>query len=232
MVAKGGTRIILALDFDRLDQAERMVEITRERVDIYKIGPILFTSFGPGIVEFARNAGAGILLDLKFHDIPNTVRGSVRAASSLGVSMLTVHASGGIDMMRSALEGAEEGARAFGTERPLIVGVTVLTSMAREGDTTARVLSLAGDADRAGIDGVVCSPLEVGRVKETYGDKLLAVVPGIRLGGDRTDDQARVGTPGQAARDGADFIVVGRSVTGSSDPGEALARILKEVENA
>jgi orotidine-5'-phosphate decarboxylase len=231
-VAKAETRIILALDFDRLEQAERMVEITREHVDFYKIGPILFTFFGPGIVEFAKNTGADVFLDLKFHDIPNTVRGSVRAASSLGVSMLTVHASGGIDMMRGALEGAEEGSRAFGTERPLVVGITVLTSMARQGDTLTQVLDLAGDASQAGVDGVVCSPLEVGRVKEAYGDGLLTVVPGIRLGGDKTDDQARVGTPGQVARDGADFMVVGRSVTGSSDPKDALARILKEVENA
>ena len=231
-MAKGETLIILALDFDRLDQAERMVEITHEHVDVYKIGPILFTRFGPGIIEFARNTGADIFLDLKFHDIPNTVRGGVRAASSLGVNMLTIHASGGIDMMRGALEGAEEGSKTFGTPRPMIIGVTVLTSMAGQGDTLAQVLNLAGDAAEAGIDGVVCSPLEVARVKEAHGDRLLAVVPGIRLGGDQTNDQARVGTPGQAVRDGADFMVVGRSVTGSSDPKEALARILKEVEDA
>jgi orotidine-5'-phosphate decarboxylase len=231
-VAKGETRIILALDFDRLDQVERMVEITHEHVHAYKIGPILFARYGPGIIEFARNTGAEVFLDLKFHDIPNTVRGAVRAASSLGVNMLTIHASGGIDMMCGALDGAEEGSRAFGIKRPLIIGVTVLTSMAGKGDTLTRVLKLAGDADRAGIDGVVCSPLEVGRVKETHGDRLLAVVPGIRLGGDDANDQARVGTPGRAVRDGADFMVVGRSVTGSSDPKEALARILKEVKDA
>ncbi|MFH1312692.1 MAG: orotidine-5'-phosphate decarboxylase [Candidatus Eisenbacteria bacterium] len=231
-MAKGETGIILALDFDRLDQAERMVEVTHEQVDVYKIGPILFTRFGPGIVEFAKNTGVKVFLDLKFHDIPNTVRGAVRAATSLGVNMLTIHASGGIDMMRGALEGAEEGSKAFATERPLIIGVTVLTSMAGQGDTLTQVLNLAGDAAKAGIDGVVCSPLEVGRVKEAHGDRLLAVVPGIRLGGDEADDQARVGTPGQAVRDGADFLVVGRSVTGASAPEEALARILKEVEDA
>lgn len=231
-MAKGETRIILALDFDRLDQAERMVEITRKYVDVYKIGPILFTRFGPGIIEFARNTGAEIFLDLKFHDIPNTVRGAVRSASSLGVRMLTIHASGGMEMMRGALEGAEDGSKAFGIERPLVVGVTVLTSMAGREDTQARVLKLAGDASQAGIDGVVCSPLEVAGVKQEYGSGLLAVVPGIRLGGDDAGDQARVGTPGQAVRDGADFLVVGRSVTGASDPEEALTRILKEVEDA
>jgi orotidine-5'-phosphate decarboxylase len=231
-VAKAKTRIILALDFDRLDEAERMVEITHEHVDVYKIGPILFTSFGPGIVEFAKKTGAEVFLDLKFHDIPNTVRGSVRAATSLGVNMLTVHASGGIGMMRAALEGAHEGSCAFSVGRPLIVGVTMLTSMVRDGGTLERVLDLAGDAREASIDGVVCSPLEVGTVKEAHGDHLLTVVPGIRLAGDRSDDQARVGTPGKAVKDGADFLVVGRSVTGSSDPKQALGKIIEEVENA
>jgi orotidine-5'-phosphate decarboxylase len=212
-VEKSKTRLILALDFDRLDQAERMVDATREHVD-------------------ARNTGAGVFLDLKFHDIPNTVRGAVHSASSLGLNMLTIHTSGGIDMMRGALEGAEAGSKEFGNERPLIIGVTVLTSMAGEGDTSERVLKLAGDAVEAGIDGVVCSPLEVARVNKAHGDRLLTIVPGIRLGGDDANDQARVGTPAQASRDGADFIVVGRSVTGSSDPRGALARILKEVGNA
>jgi orotidine-5'-phosphate decarboxylase len=229
---KTRTRIILALDFDLLDEAERMIEITRGQVDTYKIGSILFTSFGPRIIELAKNTGAEIFLDLKFHDIPNTVRGAVRAASSFGVSMLTVHASGGIDMMHGALEGADEGSKKHGSRRPLIIGVTVLTSLAGQRDTLDRVLALAGDAARAGIDGVVCSPVEVGRVKEVHGGRLLTVVPGIRLSEDRKDDQARVGTPGQAVKDGADFIVVGRTVTGSSDPKEALVRVLKEVRDA
>jgi orotidine-5'-phosphate decarboxylase len=231
-VASGGTKVILALDYDRLEDARQMVALTHENVGFYKVGSILFTAFGSDVIEAVKATEREVFLDLKFHDIPNTVRGAVRAAASMGVYMLTVHASGGIEMMQAALEGATEGAQAHGTERPKIIGVTMLTSLARGEDTADRVLELAGDATRAGIDGVVCSVQEVGRTKQTFGGRLLTVVPGIRLSDQASDDQARVGTPGQAARDGADFIVIGRSVTKAEDPAYALARVLKEVENA
>jgi orotidine-5'-phosphate decarboxylase len=231
-VGNAQTKVILALDFDRFDDAKRMVELTSEHVDMYKVGSILFTAFGADVVDAVKESGSGIFLDLKFHDIPNTVRGAVRAASSLGVGMLTVHTSGGVAMMQAALEGAQQGVSAHGGSRPRIVGVTVLTSMAAEGDMTARVLQLAGTAAEAGIDGVVCSVLEVGKIKQAYGRRLLAVVPGIRLADQASDDQARVGTPARAAAEGADFIVVGRSVTQSRDPKDALLRILEEVKHA
>lgn len=231
-MGKPETRVVLALDFDRLDEAEHMIELTQDQVGIYKIGSILFTAFGSRVIELASEAGAEVFLDLKFHDIPNTVGGAVRAACSFGVGMLTVHASGGIDMMRAALDGAYDGAKTHGHPRPKIIGVTMLTSLARGSGTLAQVLDLAASAHEAGIDGVVCSPLEVSHIKRVHGDRLLTVVPGIRLGGQHTDDQARVGAPGQAARDGADFIVVGRSVTKSRVPKDALAAILEEVKNA
>ena len=226
------TEIILALDFDRLEDAQRMVRETQDWVSRYKIGSIMFTAFGPRSVELVRAEGKEVFLDLKFHDIPNTVRGAVRAACRWGVSMLTVHCSGGIEMMRAAISGAEEGLQAHGSIRPKIIGVTVLTSLSASGDALGRVLELTDDAAQAGIDGVVCSPAEVSHVKQSHGQRLLAVVPGIRLPQDSTDDQVRVGTPRQAAGDGADFLVVGRSVTGADNPGETLHQILKEVGNA
>jgi orotidine-5'-phosphate decarboxylase len=231
-VAQAKTQVILALDFDRPQDARRLVEETSGLVRIYKVGSILFTGSGREVVDVVRAEGGRVFLDLKFHDIPNTVRGAVRAAARLGVSMLTVHASGGVDMMRAALEGAGEGAKLSGNRRPAVVGVTLLTSHAGGGDTAGRVIELAGSAAEAGIDGVVCSVQEVRKVKATYGDSLLAVVPGIRLSDQAKDDQARVGTPAQAVRDGADYIVVGRSVTKAPDPRGTLARIREEVAGA
>jgi orotidine-5'-phosphate decarboxylase len=231
-VAQVSTQVILALDFDRLEDARTLVKETRGLVSIYKVGSILFTGSGPEVVDVVKANGGRVFLDLKFHDIPNTVRGAVRAAATLGVSMLTVHASGGADMMRGALEGAREGADLSGNESPAVVGVTMLTSHAGGGDTLGRVMELAGSAAEAGIEGVVCSVLEVGKVKEMFGDRLMAVVPGIRLSDQARDDQARVGTPAQAVRDGADYIVVGRSVTKAPDPRGALARIREEVASA
>ena len=224
-------KVIIALDTVDLGEAGGLIASTQDHVGIYKVGSILFTRFGPDAIRLVKDAGCHVFLDLKFHDIPNTVRGAVRAACAWGVDMLTIHASGGTAMMAAALEGAGQGSADSGTARPRVIGVTVLTSLARE-DSMDRVLELADDAVRAGIDGVVCSPREVRHVKQTNGDRLLAVVPGVRLSGQSSDDQARVATPAQAARDGADFIVVGRSVTAADDPKAALSRIMEEVRNA
>ncbi|MFZ1947163.1 MAG: orotidine-5'-phosphate decarboxylase [bacterium] len=227
------TRVAIALDTGDLGEAERMIEATERQADLYKVGSILFTAAGPAAIDLVTSRGKQVFLDLKFHDIPNTVAGAAAGAASRGVFMLTVHCAGGLEMMRAALKGAETGSgRIVGRSRPKIIGVTVLTSLAGRGDTAGAVLDYARDAVAAGVDGVVCSPLEVGQVKRGFGKKLLTVVPGIRLGGQASDDQARVGSPGQAARDGADFIVVGRSVTASDDPAGALARVLGEIQGA
>jgi orotidine-5'-phosphate decarboxylase len=231
-VAGAGTKVIIALDADDLDQARDIVRAVGDRVGLCKIGSILFTRFGPRALEVAKDAGKEIFLDLKFHDIPNTVRGAARAAASWGVSLMTVHTAGGADMMAAAAEGAREGADAAGLERPQVIGVTVLTSIAPKGNLLETVLGRADDARLAGIDGVVCSPREVGKVKQAHGEKLLAVVPGIRLADQKADDQARIGTPGQAAADGADYLVLGRSVTSSENPQAMLDRILEEIANA
>jgi len=230
-VDKSDTDVVIALDTDDLEEAGRVIEFTRDRVGTYKVGSILFTRFGPEAIRVVKDRGGRVFLDLKFHDIPNTVRGAVKAACAWGVDMLTVHASGGGPMMAAALDGAEKGSEASDGPRPKIIGVTVLTSLARE-DALDRVLELADDAVQAGIDGIVCSPQEVRRVKQATEGRLLAVVPGVRLPEQQRDDQVRVGTPGQAARNGADFIVVGRSVFGADDPQAALSRIFEEVRNA
>jgi orotidine-5'-phosphate decarboxylase len=231
-VAGAGTQVIIALDTDDLDQAKAIVKAAGDRVGFYKIGSILFTRFGPRALEVAKNEGKEVFLDLKFHDIPNTVKGAARAAASWGVSLMTVHTAGGAEMMAAAAEGAAGGAAQARVERPRVIGVTVLTSIAPVGNSLDAVLERADDALSAGIDGVVCSPREVGKVKQVHGEKLLAVVPGIRLADQKSDDQARVGTPGQAAADGADYLVVGRSVTASENPQAMLDRILEETANA
>jgi len=230
-VEESKTRVVIALDTDDLAEARSVVESTGDRVGTYKVGSILFTRFGPDAIRMVKDAGREVFLDLKFHDIPNTVRGAVQAACAWGVDMLTVHASGGVPMMQAGLEGAEKGSAAGGGPRPRIIGVTVLTSLARE-DALERVLELADDAVQAGVDGIVCSPREVRHVKQATEGRLVAVVPGVRLPEQQQHDQARVGTPGQAARDGADYIVVGRSVFGADDPQAALSRIFEEVSRA
>jgi orotidine-5'-phosphate decarboxylase len=231
-VASTGTEIILALDSDSLDDAMSTVTLTRAHVGNYKVGSILFTHHGTECVRKVRESGGNVFLDLKFHDIPNTVRGAVRGAARLGVRLLTVHTPGGMEMMKEAMEGAAEGAEAAGTDKPLVIGVTVLTSIAGASDVRDLVLRRAGAAVRAGIDGVVCSAHELPVIKSEYGDRLLTVVPGIRLSEQSVDDQARVATPGKAAGDGADFLVIGRSVTRSDDPVGTLKKIEEEIRNA
>ena len=225
------TRVVIALDTEDLTEAKRVIEFTQDKVGTYKVGSILFTRLGPDAVRVVKDAGREVFLDLKFHDIPNTVKGAVKAACAWGVGMLTVHASGGGPMMTAAMEGAEQGSAASGGLKPKVIGVTVLTSIARE-DALDRVLELADDAAQAGIDGIVCSPREVRHVKQANEGRLLAVVPVVRLPEQQQHDQARVGTPGQAAHDGADYIVVGRSVFGAEDPQAALSRIFEEVSHA
>ena len=226
------TRVVLALDCESLDKAKSLIEVTGGLVDLFKIGPILFTASGPQAVEVVRERGKDVFLDLKFHDIPNTVKGAVRSACSLGVRMLTLHVSGGQEMLEAARAGAEEGSRRYESPKPLLIGVTRLTSMQVTEDLDREVARLARVAFEAGLDGVVCSAREVETIKKACGGKLVTVVPGIRLKQDRADDQARVASPGEAARAGADFIVVGRSVIRADDPLEKLRLIAEEIKNA
>lgn len=193
-----------------------------------KVGLELFTAVGPGLVGRMAESGFGVFLDLKFHDIPNTVEGAVLSASRLGVNMLTLHAAGGEAMCRAALAGRSR-ARASGG--PLLVAVTVLTS---EGGDKARirerVLERARMAKACGLDGVVCSGLELAAVKDACGPDFLCVCPGIRFAGHGGgDDQSRVCTPARAAADGADVIVMGRPIVRAEDPAAAAVAALREM---
>ncbi len=224
-------RIIVALDTDRPESAQATVASLRGEAGLFKVGLELFPRGGPDLVRRIRETGTDVFLDLKFHDIPNTVAGAVRSAAALGVRFATVHASGG----RAMLEAAAGAARGTGTT---LLAVTVLTSLddgdlrdigfARgAGESAVRLASMAVDA---GIGGIVCSAMEVASVRARVGDGILLVTPGVRLPEDAAGDQKRVVTPFDAARDGADFLVVGRPITKSPDPAEAARRFAREVE--
>jgi len=218
-------RLITAIDTPDLDRAGSLLRAVAPHSGLIKLGLEFFSAHGPAGLAVA--AGKPVFLDLKLHDIPNTVAGAVRALMPLGVDMLTVHASGGSAMIRAAVEAAEQKSR--------ILAVTVLTSIDAAalaetgvaGGTTQQVLRLARLALEAGADGLVCSAHEISVLRDAFGTKPILVVPGIRPAGSPLSDQARVMTPEQAVAAGADYIVVGRPITNAADPGEA-ARAIKE----
>lgn len=222
---------IVALDFSSEAEANAMVAQLGDSCSFYKVGSELFTAAGPRFVRSLAAAGNRVFLDLKFHDIPNTVAGAVRTASALGVSIVTVHASGGIAMLRAAVESAAE---AGGDCE--VFAVTVLTSLdsaalgaatGREGvDVMREVERLAGIANAAQVNGVVCSGKEAHMIRMKHGTDLRLLIPGIRLAGDASGDQARTVTPQEAAQAGANYIVVGRSVTRAADPGAAMRAVV------
>jgi orotidine-5'-phosphate decarboxylase len=230
-------RLYVALDVERLDAAEALLERLSGVVGGCKIGSQLFTAAGPAAVERARKRGYRVFLDLKYHDIPNTVAGAVREATRLGVFMLNVHASGGLGTLRAAAEAATAAAAEFALPRPLVLGVTVLTSLDRRalevevgvhGTVEAHVLHLAGHAREAGLDGCVASPKEISPLRLALGRRWVIVTPGIRPA-ERDDDQARTATPEAAARAGADYLVVGRPITAAPDPVAAAQAIVAEI---
>ena len=219
-------RLIVALDAPDMAACVRLARRLRGIVRRVKVGSILFAAAGPAAVARMRALGFDVFLDLKFHDIPSTVEKSCQAAARHGAWMMTVHAVGGADMLRAAVAGARQGARRAGTARPRVVGVTVLTSAAA---SPARVVALARDAARAGLDGIVASAQEARAIRRAIGPRRLIVCPGIRPADGRADDQRRVATPRQALNAGADFLVVGRPITEARDPAAAARAILQEM---
>lgn len=231
-------RLIVALDAPAYDDAARLVEVLSPHAGWFKVGPVLFTREGPRMCRLVTDAGARLFLDLKFHDIPNTVHGAVRAAMDLGVDMLTLHASGGPAMLGAARKAADTSGRG---EEVMLVAVTVLTSFAaedfaslfaseRSGQDT--VVAFAAMARDAGMTGVVASARELRMIKERVGNDCVVVTPGIRLPDAGADDQTRVVTPERAITDGADYIVVGRPIIAAPDPAAAAAEIVQRVRNA
>ena len=223
-------RIIIPLDME-YTSAVSIADKLDPNICRLKVGNQLFTSSGPKIVKTLHDKGFEIFLDLKFHDIPNTVYESVRSAANLGVWMINVHASGGskmLDASRKALEGFDK--------PPLLVGVTILTSISEEilteigfNNLDKQVMRLTKLAQRSGLDGVVCAASDASKVKQTCGESFLTVTPGIRPRDADLNDQSRTSTPKEAIANGSDFLVIGRPITGSEDPTNALENIYKEV---
>lgn len=231
-------RLIVALDVDSLDRATGLVDALAGQVTRFKIGSQLFTAAGPAVVDAVRKRGGGVFLDLKFHDIPNTVEGAAREAVRLGVFMFNVHASGGRAMMSAASRGAAEAAQAFGLPHPLVIAVTVLTSLDRAAlagelhvasSVEGHVLHLCTLAREAGLDGNVASPNEIHTIRHAMGRAWAIVTPGVRPAGSEHHDQSRVATPRAAIEAGADYLVVGRPITGAPDPARAAEGILSEM---
>lgn len=235
-VLKPEERIILALDFPEHEIALNWVEKLKHKIKTFKVGPILYLNSGSeGLKEFA-NLGANIFLDLKFHDIPSTVEKTARQSVRFGANMFTIHTLGGFEMMKSVSEAVKEEADKLSYPKPLVLGVTVLTSHDKKSleqigistSTEDTVLSLAALAEKANIDGLVCSGVEVESIRAEFGDRFTLVVPGIRPGTD-AHDQKRVTTPAEAVSKGADYLVIGRAITEAENPEEVVDQIVDSI---
>ena len=230
-------RIIIALDVPTKDEGIALVSRLKD-ARTFKVGLELFTAEGPALFKKLRALRKDVFLDLKLHDIPNTVAGAVRSAFRHGVQMMTIHASGGREMMAKAAETARQVSAELGRPKPVLLGVTVLTSLKGADleevgmgpNVTGQVLRLAGLAKAAGLDGVVCSPQEIEVVRKEFGRDLVIVTPGIRPLWAAAQDQKRIMTPAEAIAKGADFLVIGRPITGAPSPGEAFLRVVAELE--
>ena len=229
--------IIAALDVPTAEQALQLAAALAPAVGAFKIGGELFTAAGPDLVRRVRDTGAAVFLDLKFHDIPNTVAKSVASAVRLDVQMLTLHTSGGAEMMRAAETAAGETAHQLGRPGPLVLGVTVLTSsdagtlaeIGCEPDPAAQVARLARLAVGAGLHGLVCSPLEIVILRAFLPAHIQLVTPGIRTGAEKADDQKRTLGPREAIAAGADWLVIGRPIYAAENPRAAAERILESL---
>ncbi|SHK71755.1 orotidine-5'-phosphate decarboxylase [Desulfatibacillum alkenivorans DSM 16219] len=219
-------RIIFALDVPSLDQASHYVKLLAPHIGMFKVGLELFAAEGPSVVKEVLNAGNRVFLDLKLHDIPKTVERAMSVLAGLGVSLATVHTTGGPDMLNAAVEGAQG--------KLGVMGVTVLTSEGGNPQTISdRVLRRAETAKAAGCAGVVCSGLEAAKVRQAVGEDFFIVTPGIRMADDNSkDDQKRVVTPGLAVQSGASHIVVGRPIRDAADPIQAAKAMALDIEKA
>ena len=229
--------IIAALDVPTAEQALQLAADLAPAVGAFKIGKELFVSAGPDIVKRVRATGAQVFLDLKFHDIPNTVAKAIAAATRLDVQMTTIHTSGGGEMMRAAEKSAQDTAKSLGLAAPLVLGVTVLTSSTAatlaeigcQADTETQVLRLARLAVQAGLRGLVCSPLEIVALRKILPAHIQLVTPGIRTGAEKADDQKRTLSPREAMAAGASWLVIGRPIYAAEKPRHAAEKILESL---
>lgn len=230
-------RLIFGLDVEHFGEAQWLVGLLRGHVGLFKVGKQLFTHSGPKVLDMIRRKGEKVFLDLKFHDIPNTVAKAAEEAARLGSAMFTIHCMGGYEMMKRTVESSRHIAKQLNIPKPLILGVTILTSM---DETTLeevgiktpleqQVVRLATLAKRAGVNGVVASPREIGPIRDHCGSNFLIVTPGVRPAPVAKDDQKRTLTPGEAIRAGADYIVVSRPIREADDPLRAADQIVEEI---
>lgn len=233
-------KLIVALDYTTRAEAERMVDTLGDVVSFYKVGPVLFLSAGPPIIEYLKSRGLKVFLDLKFHDIPNTVAKAAESAVEMDIDIFNLHASGGFEMMAKTVEAVHRKC-SHPDSRPLIFGVTILTSLdenflidvlGSNRKLEDEVIALAKLTRDAGCDGVVASPRETESIKRECGRNFLVLTPGIRPKGAPGYDQKRVKTPAEAMRAGSDFIVIGRPITQAENPRERALEILKEMEES
>lgn len=235
----GKTQLIVALDYNNFKDAEKLVDTLGDNIEWYKIGSVLFTKEGPEAVSRLKARGKKVFLDLKFHDIPNTVAGAVESCVDLGVNMFTIHASGGKKMISIAEQTAKTAAAKKGIETPKAIAVTMLTSFSAqdiERDFGIKqpaeeiVRKLVSVVVQAGGSGVVASPQELSMIRREFDKNLIVITPGVRPTWAETGDQKRVMTPQQAAQAGADFLVIGRPITASDDPAKATQLIWNEIK--
>lgn len=234
---KADSRLIVALDAHNMESVKQLVGNLGERVSYYKVGMELFYGVGNEVISFLRQQKKDIFLDLKLHDIPNTVGQGLAALTQLGATMLNVHAAGGLLMMKAAAEVVRNKAVEMQVERPKLIAVTVLTSMSADEwatlgyqvDLSRQVIHMAQLAQEAGMDGVVASPLEAAQIRAACGKEFIIVTPGIRPGGAAVHDQSRIATPAGALNNGAHYLVIGRPVTAAADPCKAVETILLEM---
>jgi orotidine-5'-phosphate decarboxylase len=230
-------KIIFALDVEHFGEAQHWVNLFKDRVGIFKVGKQLFTHVGPKVIDMIRQKGQKVFLDLKFHDIPNTVAKAGEEATKLNVTMFNLHALGGFEMMRKTVEASKTTAKSLGIPKPLILAVTILTSMDEEtlkevgvqGPLLEEVERLAFLSLKAGVDGVVASPQEIGIIRERCGEKFLIVTPGIRHPSDKRDDQKRTMSPKEAIAAGANYLVIGRPIKEAKDPLEAVQKMIEDI---
>lgn len=231
-------RLIVAIDVDTMEKVQQLVETLGDKVSYYKVGMELFYSMGSQVITYLSQQGKDVFLDLKLHDIPNTVGKSLAALTGMpGISMLNVHASGGPEMMAAAAASVKNKAMAMGIVAPKLIGVTVLTSinerewqaLGYEMDLSAQVVHLAMLAKKSGLDGVVASPQEATKIREACGEDFIIVTPGIRPAGAAINDQSRIATPAGALANGAHYLVIGRPITAAENPREAVEKIVYEM---
>lgn len=230
-------KIIFALDVEHFREAQHWVNLLKDRIGIFKVGKQLFTHAGPKVIDMIRQKGQKVFLDLKYHDIPNTVAKAGEEATKLNVTMFNLHALGGFEMMKKTVETSRAMAKSLSIPKPLILAVTLLTSMDEgmlkevgiQGPLVEQVGRLALLSMKAGVDGVIASPQEIGIIRERCGNKYLIVTPGIRLPTDKKDDQKRTLTPKEAILAGANYLVVGRPIREAKDPIEAVQRIMEDI---